>query len=342
MKRQLWVLAPSLVLVGLLSGCNDERAREADAAAAANEAKITDALSAARPAIAATASVVDWDGTVLKQGTGPYTCMPTPPMLDGKAPMCMDGPWMGWADAWMNKGEVHTAALGISYMLAGDEGASNTDPFAEGPTDDNQWVVEGPHLMLIVPDPALLDGISTDPANGGPYVMWKGTPYAHVMVPVNIPPQGAAGDPVADALSAGNVNMTGNSTVMDWSMKTIRAGTGPYTCMPTPPMLEGTAPMCMDGPWMGWADAWMNKGEVHTAALGISYMLAGDEGASNTDPFAEGPTDDNQWVVEGPHLMLIVPDPALLDGISTDPANGGPYVMWKGTPYAHVMVPVGD
>jgi hypothetical protein len=30
-------------------------------------------------------------------------------------------------------------------MLAGDNGSSNIDPYAEGPTDDNQWVVEGPH-----------------------------------------------------------------------------------------------------------------------------------------------------------------------------------------------------
>ncbi len=27
---------------------------------------------------------------------------------------------------------------------------------------------------------------------------------------------------------------------------------------------------------------------------------------------------------------------------STDPHNGGPYVMWKGTPYAHLMVPIGS
>ena len=43
---------------------------------------------------------------------------------------------------------------------------------------------------------------------------------------------------------------------------------------------------------------------------------------------------------EGPHLMVIFPDPKMLEGISDDPNNGGPYVMWKGTPYAHVMVPV--
>jgi hypothetical protein len=40
--------------------------------------------------------------------------------------------------------------------------------------------------------------------------------------------------------------------------------------------------------------------------------------------------------------MVIVPDLALLEGIPTDPKTGGPFIMWKGTPYAHIMVPVGD
>jgi hypothetical protein len=39
--------------------------------------------------------------------------------------------------------------------------------------------------------------------------------------------------------------------------------------------------------------------------------------------------------------MIIVPDTNMLQGISDDPNNGGPYVMWKGTTYAHIMVPVG-
>lgn len=51
---------------------------------------------------------------------------------------------------------------------------------------------------------------------------------------------------------------------------------------------------------------------------------------------------DNQWVRTGPHLMVIVPDKALLEGIPTDPRAGGPYVMWKDTPFAHVMIPVTD
>ena len=40
--------------------------------------------------------------------------------------------------------------------------------------------------------------------------------------------------------------------------------------------------------------------------------------------------------------MVIAPDAAQLEGLSTDPHKGGAYVMWKGTPYAHIMVPVAD
>jgi len=100
--------------------------------------------------------------------------------------------------------------------------------------------------------------------------------------------------------------------------------------------------MCLDKIWVEWGDAWMNKKPFKAKGVGIAFMLAGDTGASNTDPFATAGTPSNQWVVEGPHLMVLVPDTAQLEGISTDPNNGGPYVMWKGTPYAHIMVPVAN
>jgi hypothetical protein len=101
--------------------------------------------------------------------------------------------------------------------------------------------------------------------------------------------------------------------------------------------------MCLESEWMKWAEAWQNKTDFTADALGISYMLAGDGngGGSNIDPYAEGPTDDNEWIVEGAHLMILAPG-ELLDAFPTDPNNGGPYVMWKGTPYAHLMVPIGS
>jgi len=150
-----------------------------------SEPLIADAESAAPPDLAAAATIMSWDGTVLREGDSAWTCLPTPPMLgSGVAPMCMDEEWMKWGQAWMGKEPYTPGGFGVSYMLAGDGGASNVDPFAEGPTEDNDWVVEGAHLMLILPDAAMLEGLSTDPHNGGPYVMWKGTPYAHIMVPL--------------------------------------------------------------------------------------------------------------------------------------------------------------
>lgn len=143
---------------------------------------------------------------------------------------------------------------------------------------------------------------------------------------------------IKDALSATTAEMAKGATVVDWENNVLREGDNGWTCFPSPP--QGTGPFCVDEPWLAWADGWMNKKEVNITRLGISYMLAGDSGASNSDPYATEETDD--WVVVKAHLMLIVPDPSMLEGIPTDPENGGPWVMWKGTPYAHVMVPVED
>jgi hypothetical protein len=138
------------------------------------------AESAGIPEIAADATILDAEGNVLRQGTNGWTCMAMP-----GAPMCGDRQWMSLLDAYINqRDEVEVTAVGISYMLRGDDGVSNIDPFAEGPTADNEWVTTGPHLMLIVPDPSLLEGIPTDPSYGGPYVMWRDTPFVHVMIPV--------------------------------------------------------------------------------------------------------------------------------------------------------------
>jgi hypothetical protein len=130
---------------------------------------------------------MDWEGNVLREGSNEYVCYPTaPPSKEagGFCPLCLDSVWREWLDAYANEQPFSATQVGVAYMLSGDCPVSNTDPYAEGPTDDNQWIPgEGPHLMLIVPDSASLAGMSTDPHSGSPYVMWKGTPYVHVMVP---------------------------------------------------------------------------------------------------------------------------------------------------------------
>ena len=128
------------------------------------------------------------------------------------------------------------------------------------------------------------------------------------------------------------------------AMRQLRAGKNGWTCMPSTPTTFGPAagqdPMCVDHNFMGWAEAWMSKKDPQVKSAGVAYMLKGDKGASNTDPFATGPTPNNQWVTSGPHIMVLYPDLKTLDAYPTDPKSGGPWVMWKGTPYAHLMVPV--
>ncbi|PJN92868.1 hypothetical protein CNY89_25790, partial [Amaricoccus sp. HAR-UPW-R2A-40] len=80
--------------------------------------------------------------------------------------------------------------------------------------------------------------------------------------------------------------------------------------------------------------ALMSKGET-PHKLGFIYMLLGDGGASNIDPFAAEETPDNNWIVSGPHVMIVGTEAkSLLEGYPraavADPAK--PYVMWAGTP----------
>lgn len=146
---------------------------------------------------------------------------------------------------------------------------------------------------------------------------------------------------IALAMSAGPAEIAKNATIADMTemngqtRKELRAGTNGWVCYA---MVR--QPMCLDKEWQKWAAAWMSKSDPKIEGTGFAYMLRGDTGASNTDPFATAATADNQWVVSPPHLMLLLPDPKMLDAYPTDPKNGGPWVMWKGTPYAHVMVPV--
>jgi hypothetical protein len=142
------------------------------------------------------------------------------------------------------------------------------------------------------------------------------------------------------ALSAAPKAVAASATVVrmeaDGSMKTLRPGTNGFTCL----VFEGNK-MCSDANSMEFMHAVM----THTPPpdkIGISYMLAGDDGASNTDPYASAKTADNHWVKTGPHIMIFGPGSkslALTEDKDPDPTK--PYMMWAGTPYEHAMIPVG-
>lgn len=147
------------------------------------EAMIASAESAAPPTVTSEATIKAPDGTVLREGTNSYTCYPQQEII---GPMCNEATWDNLIAAMLGKQEFQPDRFSVSYMLAGEGtalGVSNSDPYATDPGEHDDWVKEGPHLMITVPDPSALEGLSTDP-DDPVYVMWKGTPYAHIMVKV--------------------------------------------------------------------------------------------------------------------------------------------------------------
>lgn len=152
----------------------------------------------------------------------------------------------------------------------------------------------------------------------------------------------SAGDTVSDkvarAQSGAHADISRQATVMDVDGKVLRQGSNDWTCMPgTKP--GDTHPMCNDPVFGSLMQAAAKGVDPQIERIGISYMMQGDANVSNSNPAATDPKNGDVWVQEGPHLMIVAPK-AMMEGISDDPYNGGPYVMWKDTPYAHIMVPI--
>jgi hypothetical protein len=161
---------------------------------AADAAYMAKALASAPKSISKDAAVVrmekDGTTTTLREGKNGFTCM----VIEGDA-MCADANSMAFFGAMMNK-QPPPDKLGVTYMLSGDNGASNTVPMDAKKTADNHWVVTGPHIMIVGPGAKSL-GLTedADPDPSKPYMMWAGTPYEHAMIPVG--PSKPAAKPMA-------------------------------------------------------------------------------------------------------------------------------------------------
>ena len=155
------------------------------APALADSHLIESATSAGPADISAHATVQDWDGNVLREGSNGWTCLPDDPGSEGNDPWCADAVWMGFLGA-MSKGEAPSfSSVGVAYMLAGDSEVDNSVP---GPcledAPDNCVSDPGAHLMMLIPGENSLSSYTSDFKSGGPWIMWADTPYEHLMIPL--------------------------------------------------------------------------------------------------------------------------------------------------------------
>jgi hypothetical protein len=141
------------------------------------------------------------DGMEVQKGTNGFTCSTTG---DG-TPWCADAGGVAWFKAIGTKVE-EPQQTGFIYMLAGDLGTNNADPFS---TAHEHWVVTGPHVMVVgkaAREMAQLYPHDADANAMQPFVMFPGTKYEHLMLPVT---NGSGG------MAMGGMNMndaTGSTT----------------------------------------------------------------------------------------------------------------------------------
>jgi len=148
------------------------------------EEKIKSAMSAAPTRISRNATILDFDNTVLREGTNKWTCKPGGLAGSKTYPWCHDPVFIKWNETvWQGK-PFSTDVVGYSYMLAGGYVADVFDPNAKKSDAGKNWHHEGPHMMMIMPTHELLADLSGDPRDNDIFVLFKNTPFEIVIVPL--------------------------------------------------------------------------------------------------------------------------------------------------------------
>ncbi len=189
-RRKFWVSAITamalLVMIGirLVSPAESQTSHNgSEQAGETKQEKIARAMSAWPDNISKSARIVDKDAqgnkVILREGSNGFTCMPGNPNVVGEPPMCADAASMQWyADAKAHKPKPTNTVPGTTYMLVGATQGSDSDPH-----DTTSMPIEvGPHWMIMWPFDPKTTGLRTTHKPTGAYIMWAGSPYAHVHI----------------------------------------------------------------------------------------------------------------------------------------------------------------
>jgi hypothetical protein len=144
---------------------------------------------------------------------------------------------------------------------------------------------------------------------------------------------------ISRAMSSGPFNITKHATVAEIDAQgntvVLRQGTNHWVCFPGDENEIGNVPMCADPMGLQWMkDIMAGKPAPTNTAPGIIYMLCGATQHSTTDPFDRS----SPAIPVGPHWMIIWPYDATRDGLPNTVQDAGAWVMFDGTPYAHLHI----
>jgi hypothetical protein len=273
---------------------------------------------------------------VLREGSNGFTCQPGNPVL-GRPASCSNEAARQWsADMAAHKAKPTNAEPGIVYMLAGAAQRSVSDPSDK--TSPPNTV--GPHWMILWPFDPKTTGLSVTRKDTGAYIMLAGTPYAHLHImgqPAGTPMEHLAdhmldeGGPVsvesseiqmARAIAAGPKEITDQARIMGTDAQgnriVLREGNNDFICQPGKPQFVAQPASCY----------------TTNAKPRITYMLAGatQRSISDRDDKTSAP------LAIGPHWMIMMPFDPKTTGLPIIYSDTGAYIMWAGTPSAHLHI----
>ncbi len=169
------------------AAAGEKRKAPPDVKSMSQEEQIKLALSAAPLRIAQDAEVLvlGEDGTLKedKGGTNGFACVPTVMNLPEPDPMCMDAAAKQWLNDVMNNAPKPSNTVpGIAYMAKGGSHWEKDGQVVMKEEPGAKIVKEPPHWMVMWPFDAKTAMLPTAPNPSGVYIMFEGTPYAHLMI----------------------------------------------------------------------------------------------------------------------------------------------------------------
>ena len=149
-------------------------------------------------------------------------------------------------------------------------------------------------------------------------------------------------DQTALALSAAPARISKDAGVMiygaDGKLTEAKKGTNGFTCIPTVMNLPVPDPICMDAASNQWmTDVMSNAPKPSNTVPGIAYMArGGSHFEKNGKVVMAG--EGAKVVKEPPHWMVMWPFDPAASQLPTVPNPSGVYIMFEGSPYAHLMI----
>jgi len=148
---------------------------------------------------------------------------------------------------------------------------------------------------------------------------------------------------IKTALGAAPWSIAKDATVMvpgaDGKLTEVKKGTNGFTCIPDIDGMPKPDPMCGDAASMQWANDLMSGAPKPANTVpGVAYMAKGGWHFEKDGKILLKNEEGAKAVQEPPHWMVFWPFDSKTHGLPAMPTPFGAYVMFDGTPYAHVMI----